>query len=321
MHSNKIKLLYLGAFGKHCSDKYRVKGFEEFGMFDLFYLDFRVLYRDLGNRMIDTIKQFIKNNQIQFILINKGEIFTPGMIFELYRLPVYIYYWYGDMRDELAEFVKNNVEFYDAVMVNAFDENYTKMLKDAGAKKVLYSHTATDIDTFKRYENSPLVNDVAFFGGNYDDKFRGSKFRTNIINRLKNEIDIKFSVYGNNWGFGKPIVYGDDFSRVASSSTMLLSISNYEDVHLYTSNRLWNSMACGMTLVHRFNGIDKLFKDGEEVVIFDSYEDLIDKIRYYKNKFDEVKRIFENGRRKIKFQHTYKKRAEEMFNHMSRELK
>ena len=54
------------------------------------------------------------------------------------------------------------------------------------------------------------------------------------------------------------------------------------------------------------------FENGKDLVIFESVDDLVQKIGYYLEHEDERKAIAENGYRKVKELHQYQNRFDEM---------
>lgn len=320
MYSHKIKLMYLGVFENHCSDDYRLKGIKESGVFDLVgYGDFRSLYKLHGENFKYKINELIGDTEPQVLLINKGELITGDDIkfWKENFKNLLVVYWYGDMRDKIAEYVLNKISSVDLFLTNCDEDWYIDEISKFGIEKyrIFFSHTATDCDTFKQY-NVAKEHDLIFFGGNYKSKFKHSKIRTEYINKLSalNKYDIK--IFGGNWNIGnaeKPI-YGTEFSKQASKASIILGFSSYADRNHYTSNRIWNSMACGFYLTHYFKGIEDYFVNHRDLVWFHSYDEMVNEINYYLKNVNERKRIFENGRKKICLNYTYKNRALEMCN-------
>ena len=94
---------------------------------------------------------------------------------------------------------------------------------------------------------------------------------------------------------GYPLVTGYDFLDFLGRSQMGLSISRRNDVFLYSSDRLVQLAGNGLlTFCPRVPGIDKLFTD-DELVYFNDFDDLLEKLIYYHHHADECRRIAENG--------------------------
>jgi spore maturation protein CgeB len=64
----------------------------------------------------------------------------------------------------------------------------------------------------------------------------------------------------------------------------------------------------GFQMINWRNGLDDLFEPGKEVVAFNSFSDLKEKIRYYLSNEQERKRVAENAYKKVHQEHTYANR-------------
>lgn len=70
--------------------------------------------------------------------------------------------------------------------------------------------------------------------------------------------------------------------------------------------RIWDVLGCGGFLLTNYQAeIPYYFKEGEDLVCFDSLEDLCEKVEYYLEHEEERKRIAWNGYRKVREKHSY----------------
>ena len=70
--------------------------------------------------------------------------------------------------------------------------------------------------------------------------------------------------------------------------------------------RIWDVLGCGGFLLTNYQAeIPYYFKEGEDLVCFDSLEDLCEKVGYYLDHEEERKRIAWNGYRKVREKHSY----------------
>ena len=70
--------------------------------------------------------------------------------------------------------------------------------------------------------------------------------------------------------------------------------------------RIWDVLGCGGFLLTNYQAeIPYYFKEGEDLVCFDSLEDLCEKVGYYLEHEEERKRIAWNGYRKVREKHSY----------------
>ena len=83
------------------------------------------------------------------------------------------------------------------------------------------------------------------------------------------------------------------------------------NISLGTNYRNFETISCGtLLLTSACNEYDDLgFKNNENCLVYDSVEDLEEKIKYCQNNHEQIKQIAKNGQELSK-KHTYKKRAE-----------
>lgn len=76
-------------------------------------------------------------------------------------------------------------------------------------------------------------------------------------------------------------------------------------------------MAAGGFVISNYQEeILEYFVPGEDIVIYDSIPDLLNKIEYYLSHDDERKAIAQNGYNKVKQLHTYDNRMKDLFEFM-----
>ncbi len=308
-----MKILYLGHTGKHASDHYRTKGMFDIG-FDVYFLDYRTIAKTQGHdSLLAALVHAIYMYEPDAVLVNKGEIFQPEHIVQLRKyFPEVIWLiFYGDIRERVDGFLQKNLRFYDALLINADDEEYHKKFTKFGIRKIFYHHTATDPEIFEKKDKFKEVYDIGFFGGNYYGHFPNSKERFDIIHALMGKYRVL--IHGSGWGaYAGKHVYGDQYVEQTSKCKILLCTSNFNNVNKYTSNRTWNSMACGFVIHQWFNGIEKIFKNKHHLIWFHQIKQLYQIVDYYLEHPEKRKEIYQNGRNRIISKHSYKVRAKEL---------
>ena len=213
-----MRCLYVGVFSPHCSDIFRLKGMHE-AVIEVRAIDFRQIWAQRGaDGLINDIIHCSITFDPHFILVNKGEKFTPEILRAIKRsIPVPIFLFYGDKRESWPSFLFDVLQEYDAFLINSDDENEKESLKQYKPQRVLYHHSATDIDVFKKDYTITEDVDVAFFGSNYNNIFPESKTRRDWILRLITERDITVRLYGNGWGdSARPVTFGKAYAAEAS---------------------------------------------------------------------------------------------------------
>ena len=118
-------------------------------------------------------------------------------------------------------------------------------------------------------------------------------FLNRLINKLNNNIKYDFYGYKN-----KQPIWGDDFYVALKNSKMGLNLSRGEPTKLYSSNRIASLMGNGLlTFVDRKTEFNKIFS-GNEVILYNTVDDLSDKINFYKKNEKLRIKIAKNGQKK-----------------------
>ncbi len=77
--------------------------------------------------------------------------------------------------------------------------------------------------------------------------------------------------------------------------------------------RIWDILAAGGFCITNYQPeLEMYFENGRDLVYFESKKDLAEKVKFYLEHEEERKRIALNGYNKVKKQHTYKQRFDEM---------
>ena len=154
-------------------------------------------------------------------------------------------------------------------------------------------------ETLKNYEENP-INDLFFAmsHGVHRGTLKKGKIddREVLLNRLFNKNEkIKFDFYGYR---GKQPVWGSDFINVLSNSKMGLNLSRGKPIKYYSSDRLAQLMGNGLlTFIDKKTCYSDFFTN-KEIVTYNNYDDLIEKIYKYKKDDKERKLIAKNGKLK-----------------------
>lgn len=90
-----------------------------------------------------------------------------------------------------------------------------------------------------------------------------------------------------------------EHTEFLNSGLMVIQNSRWKEI----TRRLFEGMACGkLVLTDRLDnvtGLSDIFVDGEDIVYYDDMTDCIQKINYYNENRDELKRIAQNGMNKV----------------------
>ena len=118
--------------------------------------------------------------------------------------------------------------------------------------------------------------------------------RENFINKLlKINSNINFDLYGMN---NIQPIWGDNFIKAISKSTMAINLSRGEPTKYYSSDRIAQLLGNGLlTFIHEKTYFND-FLSKNEIVFYKDIADLSYKLNKYKKDNKEAKRIAKNGR-------------------------
>ena len=145
-----------------------------------------------------------------------------------------------------------------------------------------------DNDIF--YAMSHGVNRATLKMGKSDSR---SFFLNRLINKLNNNIKYDFYGYKN-----KQPIWGDDFYLALTNSKMGLNLSRGAPTKLYSSNRIASLMGNGLlTFIDKKTEFNKIFNN-KEVILYNTVDDLSDKINFFKKNEKSRIKIAKNGQKK-----------------------
>lgn len=120
--------------------------------------------------------------------------------------------------------------------------------------------------------------------------------RINFLNELTKKLsDINYDFYGFE---NKEPIWGNNFYKALINSKMGLNLSRGLPTKYYSSNRIASLMGNGLLTFIDYKTQMNDFFNKNEIVTYDSIEDLSEKIQYFKKNDKLRKKIASNGRKK-----------------------
>lgn len=117
-------------------------------------------------------------------------------------------------------------------------------------------------------------------------------------------IDYLVDYYGEDIIVNKNVWDPNDHSKFLCSGNMILQESRWKEI----TRRIFEGMACGKLVITdrlpKETNIDSLLVENEDIVYYDSIEELAQKISYYQENKEERNKIASNGRQKVLKNHT-----------------
>lgn len=149
-------------------------------------------------------------------------------------------------------------------------------------------------------------------GNHYGKMFPLSGHRLEMCNRLLHEFRPRFQLWGNNWNrHGKPCQPSQE-ADVYRGAAIAIQQSHFLRPRYY-SDRMLRAMACGpLVLTHAIPDLDMEFTAGKHLDVWATFDQMVEKIRYYLDNPEEADRIAEAGAAHVKRFHTWEARMGEL---------
>lgn len=256
------------------------------------------------------LKPHLIHMQLQFT----GLIDAP-VIAEARRIcpGVVITNWSGDVRDTaIANFVS---------VAHALDYS----LISSTGQLDMYRRAGCTNSKYWQIGYNPLVNfplkydkfkyDASFLANNYGHIFPDGGLRLNIANQLRTSLGSRFGLFGNGYAPPAPVIEPSKGNEVYNDSVCPISISNFNGVAHYFSDRLLACMASGRpTITWFYPGFNDQFVEDEEIFVAKKISDILDIIQYCKSNPDAATKVGMNGYKRVLREHTFTSRVLELLN-------
>ena len=120
--------------------------------------------------------------------------------------------------------------------------------------------------------------EIVFMGNNYANEeinFPLTQSRIELVNRLRTKYGDRFRVYGFGWPGAQPLMHREKLeAAVYRNCKAAINYSHFE-VDRYTSDRLLRIMGTGaLALTHEYEGMNKDFTDGLNLVSWKNFDEL-----------------------------------------------
>ena len=256
--------------------------------------------KKLNFKLLETISNYVPN-LIVFGHADLIHIDTLKFI-KTYYPKIKMAQWFLDKMD--SSWIKNKKRFIDKInlMNCSFCTSSPNELKFKRSSKIYYIPNPADVsfETLECYKNNNPINDLFFAmsHGVHRGILKKGKFdkRALFVQKLKNKNpNIKFDLYGLD---NKQPIWSDDYKIALNKSKMALNLSQGKPSKFYSSDRIAQLVANGiLTFVDASTKLQKLFKK-DEVVFYNSLNDLSKKIDIYLNNKTLRNKIAKRGKEK-----------------------
>ena len=287
---------------------------------------------EMNRKLLATVNEYRPDI---VIFVPHTDQFIPEIVDEIGRLAITLGYFFDDMwRIEYSRFWARHFNF-----VTTSDVNGLQKFRDAGFTNVIYSPFACNTDVYCK-RNLPKMYDVTFVGQYHPHR----EWYINYLKRAGIDVHV--------WGMGWPssMINSEDMINILNQSRINLNLSNCASwdiryvLTLFRSVkntlRVWRQAvqatcrpdmktveqvkgrhfeinACGgFQFSYYVEGLERLYSIGEEIALFVSPEDLIEKTRHYLKHEEEREAIAKRGYERTLRDHTMEKRFADLFNAM-----
>lgn len=221
--------------------------------------------------------------------------------------------WTGDIRKELQEYLIRISKVIDYSLMSNVGQ--IELYSSNGCKNPTYWQIGYDDSRFYPLKYDLFEYDLSFIANSYDQRmFPDVRLRQDTAISLKQKYGSRFGLYGNGWPRNMarpvPMIQTND---IYNKSVAVLSISNFNDVSHYFSDRLLMCMASGRpTISWRFPGSSSYFKHEENIIFVSSLEEIYFWVEKFKREPELANYIGNNGYLTVKNEHTMNSRVIEL---------
>lgn len=215
--------------------------------------------------------------------------------------------WTGDKREGVPQWMIDSAPFVSVTSFSNMEDvremkrrGFNSEFLEIGYNEKIYSSNG---------EKSTGVPDVIFMANNYgDNHFPLSSYRIQLVNYLQNQLGDSFGVYGHGWQKcrGNFNHSQEEEAKIYRASKIALNVSHF-NCERYSSDRLLRILGTGtMCLSHKYPAVGMDYDNGKDLVLFDSFDECYQKIKYYLNQTEERIDIASNGNKKVLNRNTFK---------------
>jgi spore maturation protein CgeB len=219
--------------------------------------------------------------------------------------------WTGDVRADAQRSFCDVAHQVDFSLISSTGQ--LDMYKHAGCHNVKYWQIGYNPKSSYPMNLDSHKYDVSFLGNNYGHTFPDGGLRVGATDTLRNIFGTRFGLFGSGYHPHAPSVEPMQANEIYNQSICALSISNFNSVSHYFSDRLLSCMASGRpTISWHFPGFESYFIEGKEIFIARSAKDIVDIVNYCKANPTIATQVGINGYQRVLKEHTFTSRVMEL---------
>jgi spore maturation protein CgeB len=226
--------------------------------------------------------------------------------------------WTGDVRNYIPKTYRDIARYADYNLISSTGQ--LDMFRNSISKDVQYWQIGYNPKLYFPALKRPqrFKYDVSFIGNdNAKEGYPGRHDRGLACKLLRKAFGRRFGLFGSNWPRtfkSRGSLNQKRLAEIYHQSYCVLSVSHYNNLSHYFSDRLLMCLACGRpTISLKYPKWESYFANNCDLVIADSVEDIESKVRYLLNNPDLAEYIGESGALRVQNEHTYLSRVNELF--------
>ncbi len=251
---------------------------------------------------------------------------TPEAILKLKALKVPVVFWFVEDFRTLP-YWSEIASVYDHIFTLQAGE-FHDSLRSQGANNCYYLPQACFPDVhrplvLKDEEQDRYGADISFMGAAYHNR----------VQSFPQLMDLDFKIWGTDWNLETPLgrLVQNNNERVSSEDVVNIYNGAKINLNLHSSTyhyginpdgdfvnpRTFEISACrGFQLVDYRKDLSRMFKVGEEIICYDSLDQLKDQINYYLPRPEERNAIALKSHQRVLKEHTIEHRMQELLIHV-----
>lgn len=311
-----MKVLYLPIYSQPGTED----GFRGVGV-NLKIFDF-LAFNDRYKNKKATEDEFIKiakqfKPDLIHMQLQMTNLISPTCLMEIRKsLPETIMTnWTGDIRKVPNNYFINISKVVDYSLLSNVGQ--IDKYRKKGCKNPVYWQIGMDPkECYNLGKSNNFKYDVSFVANSYpNNTFPGAGLRREIAIKLKGAFGDRCGVFGNGWNrkIGSGTLPRKKVNGIYNDSLTVLSVSNFNDVSHYFSDRLLMCMGSGRpTISYTFPSYSTYFSDRSEIFMAASVKDIISIVNECKNKVEFANEVGRNGMLKVIAEHSFTSRIAEL---------
>lgn len=275
-----------------------------------------------------SIFQEVENRGHKILWFNKSEIVKIAQLDRMHK-PDQIWLAHSNLllppdvksllKGTVVGFGFSDPYYFKTTRFDSYDiyiTNYASTLEKHKDKiKMFYNPTACDLSFHKKLLAVKHI-DLSLIGCGRHPRFPNKMERVDTVNRLRVDFpEANIKTFGSRWPshpLNKSFIEGEVFLNIIQSSKIGLDI---QEEFSPLAHRMFEYIACGTPVITRKRfEVDLHLKDGEEILTYTNYAELLEKVTYYLNHPKELQKIAIAGYNKVTSQHDIKNRIDSLLN-------